>query len=198
MVGKNAEPVKIEKTTIEKVRATNSVVKTVTTYTKNQIDNAIQTAISLAKQATEELAKTDKGKEITANKYFIHAKHIGGGMLDMCTGIYAGLENAFTTVAQKTKDTTESVLEHKYGAEVKEVFGHTVEAAWEVYSLKGIVKKQALKGAGRAIQDQLHGEGEADKRIYESNFMPMTAQPPQFSGAPGNQMGGSFSMNSKK
>jgi Senescence-associated protein len=143
--------------------------------------------------------RTDKGKEITENKYFIHAKHIGGGVLDLCTGIYAGLENAFTAVAQNTKETTESVLEYKYGADVKEVFSHTAEATWEVYQLKGIIKNQAVKSAGRTIKDELQGADNADKRIYESSFMPITTMSAQ-KPVPANnqQITGSFSMNMQK
>lgn len=172
MVGKNPEPVVLGSTTVERFKAANEVTKTVTTFTKTQIENAIQTAINLAKQATQELYKTDSGEEVATNKYFIRAKNIGKGIYDLCAGVYAGLEVAFTTVAQDTKLTTESVLEHKYGPDVRDVFSHTTDAAWEVYSMRGIVKKQALRAAGKTIKEQLKDIEERDQKIFESTMLP--------------------------
>ena len=193
MVGKNENPVVIEKTTIERVRTANKVTKSVTTYTKKQIENAIELAINLGKQAKDELGKTESAKNVSNNKYFIHAANIGKGMFHMATGVYAGLENAFTSVADGTKGMTESVLEHKYGADVKDVFSNSTEVAWEVYSMQGIVKKQALRGAGRAIKDEI---GDITKK--DTYLMPQTQAGNNQTAFPSyTQSSGGFNINAK-
>lgn len=193
MVGKNEKPVVIQKTTVERVKTVNKVTKSITTYTKKQIENAIELAISLGKQAKEELVGTESGKNITENKYFIHAANIGKGMFNMATGIYAGLENAFTSVADGTKGTTESVLEHKYGPQVKEVFAHSTETAWEIYGMQNVVKKQALRGVGRAIDDELNGQTKKNSLtgMPTNQFGQAAPYPPQ------PQSSGGFNMNAK-
>lgn len=145
LVGKNEKPVVVQPATIQKVRAANALTKTVTTYSKQQIANFIDFSFNLGRQAKEEFIKTERGKNITQNKYFIHGANIGAGVVNMFGGIYDGLENAFRSVATGTKGMTESVLEHKYGPQVKSVFANGAGAVYEVYDLKATVRKEVIK-----------------------------------------------------
>ena len=199
LVGKNEKPVKLESTTISKVRSVNRMTKTVTTFSKQQIANVIDFSVELGKQAKDEFFKTERGKNVSSNKYFIHAANVGTGAFDFFVGIYSGLENAFTSVAQGTKGMTESVLQHKYGHDVKEVFSEGTNAAWEVYQMKGMVRREVLKKTGNVIQDELHesygiGAG-AKKPITKSVlYAPTSVQMPTNYKPPVN---GSWSMNAK-
>lgn len=146
----------VQPATVAKFRAASQTTKAVTSFTKAQIGNAIDLAFNLGKQAKDEFVKSDKGAQVTNNKYFIHAKIIGGGMFDLGVGIFAGLENAFTSVAQGTKGMTESVLEHKYGKDVKTVFAHSADTVWDVYQLKNVAKKEIVAKTGTNILDELN------------------------------------------
>ena len=84
-------------------------------------------------------------------------------MFDLGVGIFAGLENAFTSVAQGTKGMTESVLEHKYGTGVKTVFAHSADTAWDVYQLKNVAKKEVVAKTGTNILDELNSGAYAKK-----------------------------------
>jgi Senescence-associated protein len=199
LVGKNEKPVKLEPTTIGKVRSVNRMTKTVTTFSKQQIANVIDFSVELGKQAKDEFFKTEKGKNVSNNKYFIHAANVGGGAFDFFVGIYSGLENAFTSVAQGTKGMTESVLEHKYGSDVKEVFSEGTNAAWEVYQMKGMVRREVLKKTGNVIQDELHdsygfGSGTKKPQTKYPIYAPNSVQIPANYKPPVN---GSWNMNAK-
>jgi Senescence-associated protein len=156
LVGKNEKPIEIKPTTVAKFQAASATTKAVTSFTKAQISNAIDLAFNLGKQAKDEFVSSEKGATVTNNKYFIHAKIIGGGVLDLGIGIFAGLENAFTSVAQGTKGMTESVLEHKYGKDVKTVFAHSADAAWDIYQMKNVAKTKIVNKTGTNILDELN------------------------------------------
>lgn len=173
IVGKNEKPVNIQPKTVAKFKAANKMTGTVTTYARNQISNAVQLGFNLGKQASEELITTNKGQNINKNKYFIRGRNVGAGVMDLALGIIGGLENAFTSVAQGTKGMTESVLEHKYGNDVKQVFSETTTAAWDIYQMKGALKAEVLKQTGREIQTHLG----SDPKPGSLNSQQSTAYP---------------------
>lgn len=183
LVGKNENPVVVNPTTVSRVKAANQISSTVTTFSKQQIANVVEMGLKLGKQAKDEFASSEKGKQITNNKYYIHAANVGAGAANLFFGIYNGLENAFTSVAQGTKGMTESVLEHKYGKDVKEVFSHSADAAWNVYSIRGAMGKEVIKQTGQSLQNS----STPQQPVYG------TAYPP--SKPPG--IGDSWNMNKK-
>jgi Senescence-associated protein len=79
-------------------------------------------AVDIGKVAAKEFASSERGKNIKENYYYKHAANVGGGFVHLVGGVWSGLENAFVSVAKGTKGMTESVLEHKYGGDVKEAF----------------------------------------------------------------------------
>lgn len=56
------------------------------------------------------------------------------------------MNQAFEAIAKATKDTTEDVLEHKYGQDMKNAFKYSAGAAYNVYELKK-TPQSALKKA---------------------------------------------------
>ena len=175
MVGKNEKPVEVKPTTIAKVRAAKNITKSVTKYTKQQISNAIDFGLELGKQAKDEFVSTEKGKNVTENKYFIHAANVGKGAFDLFVGMYSGLENAFTSVASGTRGLSESVLEHKYGTGVKQVFSEGSDTLFEVYQMQGMLKREALKKTGHVIKDELYSTSKVDAQQNKS-FNPFDNQ----------------------
>ena len=132
-VGKNEQPIKVSKTTLDRIRAVNKVSGTILTFTATQISNVIKFGFDLGIQAKDELMATKKGQEISQNKYFIDTVNVGKGAIHVLGGVYGGLEQAFINVASGTKGMTESVLDYKYGKGVKDVFSEGAGVVGNVY-----------------------------------------------------------------
>lgn len=167
MVGKNEKPVKIKPTTLHKIKATNTAAGTVLTFTATQIQAAMKFGFDLGTQAKNEVMGSDKGKAISKNKYFIHTMNVGKGAVHLIGGIYHGLEEAFVSVAKGTKEMTGSVLDYKYGKDVKQAFDDGTGVVGHVYEIK-----QAPKNA---FHDEMYERTKTKhtqfSHLYQSKFM---------------------------
>lgn len=148
VVGKNDKPVKVKKTTMDRIKATNKASNTIFTFTANQIGNLTKFAFDLGTQAKDEIMKTDKAKQVSKNKYFIPVMNVGKGAFHLLGGIYTGLEAAFVEAAGSTKDMTASVLDYKYGKEVKDAFNEGAGVAGNIYKIQRAPKD--------AVQDEIY------------------------------------------
>lgn len=135
VVGKNEKPVKVKETTMGKIKATNKAAGTVFDFTAAQVRNLTKFAFDIGTQAKDEIMKTEKAKQMKENKYFIPVVNVGKGAIHFLGGIYTGLEQAFVAVATDTKDMTASVLDYKYGKDVKDAFNEGAGVAGNVYKI---------------------------------------------------------------
>lgn len=87
------------------------------------------------------MLSSEKGKSISSNKYFIHTMNVGKGIGHVIGGIYHGVEAAFVAVAKGSQEMTASVLEFKYGEEVKEAFNEATGVVGNLYEIKKAPKE---------------------------------------------------------
>jgi len=62
--------------------------------------------------------------------------NVGKGVGHVIGGIYQGVEAAFVAVAKGSQEMTSSVLEFKYGEEVKEAFDEATGVVGNIYEIK--------------------------------------------------------------
>lgn len=121
----------------------------------------------LGTQAKDEFMSSEKGQSMSKNKYFIHTVNIGKGAAHLIGGIYNGLEAAFVSVAKGTKEMTASVLDYKYGKDVKQAFDDGAGVVGNIYEIK-----QAPRNA---FHDEMYNRTKTKhtqfSQLYQSKFM---------------------------
>ena len=120
----------------------------------------------LGTQAKNELLATEKGQSISQNKYFIHTVNVGKGAFHLIGGIYQGLEGAFVSVAKGTKEMTGSVLDFKYGKDVKQAFDDGTGVVGNAYE----ITKAPENAFHKELFDRTKTKHAQFSQLYNSKF----------------------------
>ena len=134
----------------------NSGAQIITNFSQSTVVKAVDYGLSTGFKAKNDFLKTGAGSKIASNKYFIHAGNLGAGIFNFASNTFYGLENAFQSIGDATKDSTTEVIAHKYGQDASQLFRNTASAAWSTYQIRGNISKESLKRLGHYMKQDLN------------------------------------------